>query len=484
MADEDVTQQGLDTSGIGTPPILPSFTQQDAPITGDLQAPPPPQVDAQLQAPPQAAPAVPPPRPPGTSSLGQYQGTKSQIFRSILGDFLYSAGKGMAAAGHGPESNARGAGEAMGALHDRDIEQQQLANQKAAIQATAALKAGQASQYDTEPVTLSNGQVVMMNSIAAAKVRQAQEQAAGRTATQETKNEGALATQGLKNTGAVQVAQIRAGSQSAFGKLTPEMAAIGMPPDPKDYSAGIKDPRFKQAVQQYGQDVTELKQKNALANTTARGMAFAYGRAKYMQVPVLDSDTQEMGFKTPLEIAASGNKYKPLAEADKQMMKNAVFEDIKGAAGKLRAATQANTDGFSAAQVAQMTAAMQADPSGGVLSSTISNLAHAGAKDSLTPKQQDQAIAMQQAYENAYALRGVAGMGSGSDQLRDAIRATLPGPSSPPGYALKQLTAFEQQVNRLHRGVPNMKLRNAGDTGAGSGDVVQTLIDRYKPKTQ
>ena len=447
----------------------------------DAVPPPPPQVPeaaGQAGAPPPVAPAIPPPRPPGTSSLGQYQGTKSQIFRSILGDFLYSAGKGLAAAGHGPEANYRGAGEAMQALPERAIMQQQLANQRAAIEATAQLKEAQANRL--QPATWVDEQGVphQMSAQDFASLKAKEITANKRLEGVEDTNQARKAIGAANNAMSVQVANIRAGAQSAFGKLTPEMAAVGMPPDPKDFAGGVKNPQFKQEVQKYGQAVTDLKQKNALANTKERGMAFAYGRAKYMQVPVLDSDTQEMGFKTPLEIAATGNKYKPLAEADKQMMKNAVFEDIKGAAGKLRAATQANAEGFSPGQVAQMTAAMQADPSGGVLASTISNLAHAGAKDSMTPKQQDQAIAMQQAYENAYALRGVAGMGAGSDQLRDAIRATLPGPSSPPGYALKQLTAFEQQVNRLHRGVPNIKLREAGDTGAG--DAVQNLINKYK----
>lgn len=193
MADGDFVPQG---------PMPPPETQ-DAPIGGDLQAPAPPQVDAQLQPPPdaqpQATPTPMPPRPPGTSSLGQYQGSKSQIFRSILGDFLYSAGKGLAASGHGPEANARGAGAAMGAIADRDILHQQLAIEASKASAEAEVKHAIASQYQQEPVTLSNGETVMMNSIAAAKVRQAQEQAKGRENVQGIKNVGATAVQGLKN---------------------------------------------------------------------------------------------------------------------------------------------------------------------------------------------------------------------------------------------------------------------------------------------
>lgn len=193
MPDEDI-QPTVDTSGANAPPVVP---------------PPPPQPDmtapdiggGQPGAPPpmQAAPTPMPPRPPGTSSLGQYQGSRSQIFRSILGDFLYSAGKGLAASGHGPEANARSVGAAMEAIPDRDILHKQLAMEAQKTQAEADYKHSVAAQYQQEPVTLSNGETVMMNSIAAAKVRQAQEQAKGRENVQGIKNVGAAAVQGLKN---------------------------------------------------------------------------------------------------------------------------------------------------------------------------------------------------------------------------------------------------------------------------------------------
>jgi hypothetical protein len=269
---------------------------------------------------------------------------------------------------------------------------------------------------------------------------------------------------------------LKPGQSSPFGKLTPEMAAVGVPPDPKNYPLGINDPTFRKDVQQYGQAVSDLKQSNAMALARARGESSAYGRAKYMQVPVLDQDTQSPSFKSPLEIAQNPTSYVPLNEGDKLMMKNAVFEDIKGAAGNLRTAITNNKEGFTASQVAQMNAAMRDDPTGGLLKSTIDQLTKAGVKDHMTDAQQAQAVAMQQAYENAYALRSVAGFGSGSDQLRAAIKATLPSASSPPGYAMKQLTAFEQQVDRLGRGVANVKLK---PPAASAPQAVDTLIDRY-----
>ena len=196
-------------------------------------------------------------------------------------------------------------------------------------------------------------------------------------ALQGLKGEQTAGLQAQKGTQALEQIQAKVGTQSSFGKLTPEMAAVGMPPNPQDYPLGMKDPQFNKAIQDYGKAVTAVKTANAKAVGLSRGEGYAYYRAKYMQVPILNNDTQEMGFASPLDIAGHP-ELKPLGEADKQLMKNAVFEDIKGAAGKLREAVTANKDGFSAAQAAQLNAAMQADPTGGLLSTTISTLAHAG----------------------------------------------------------------------------------------------------------
>src|SRR5205807_9197864 len=62
----------------------------------------------------------------------------------------------------------------------------------------------------------------------------------------------------------------------------------------------------------------------------ARGESFAYNRAKYQQIAVLDNNDQTPTFATPLDIAKNPSRYTPLNEGDKIMMKSAVFEDIKG----------------------------------------------------------------------------------------------------------------------------------------------------------
>ena len=123
MPDEPITGPIMDTSGANAAPVIPPPA---------APPPPPPDISTGVQpSPNEVGPQIPPPRPPGTSGLAQPQ-TRSQIFRGILGDFLYSAGKGLAAAGHGPEANYRGAGAAISALPERAIMQRQIGYSAAA----------------------------------------------------------------------------------------------------------------------------------------------------------------------------------------------------------------------------------------------------------------------------------------------------------------------------------------------------------------
>jgi hypothetical protein len=90
-----------------------------------------------------------------------------------------------------------------------------------------------------------------------------------------------------------------------------------------------------------------------------------------------------------------------------------------------------------------------------------------GALGSLTPDQQDFLIATRQLAENAMAMRTILGAGQGSEDMRNAIRQTLPGLLTPDrSMALRQLDAFDKTINRLHRGVPKVKLRT--DLGDGN----------------
>ena len=271
---------------------------------------------------------------------------------------------------------------------------------------------------------------------------------------------------------------------SPWGKLSPEMAEVGVPPNPNDkesYPLGMKDPKFQADVQAYGGAVTALKQKRAMSLALARGLGFAQSRAQYQMVPVLDKQNDNMlTYASMMDIGKNPGRYEDASKGASLGAKEAMFQDMNGASENLRAAYTAmakNGEKFSAGQVTKMTAAMRDDPSGGLLSSVIQNLATAGAKEHLSPTQQAAAIAMLQNYENAFALRGVAGFGQSSDQLRGAIKATLPGPSSPPDYALKQLDAYDAQRERIHRGIPKVSVRTPSGTPPPGANVIS--LDQF-----
>jgi len=68
----------------------------------------------------------------------------------------------------------------------------------------------------------------------------------------------------LAKTQALKVAGTAPKTSSPWGKLTPEMAAVGVPPNPDDkqsYPLGRKDPKFQADVQAYGGAVTALNRK-------------------------------------------------------------------------------------------------------------------------------------------------------------------------------------------------------------------------------
>src|SRR5262249_4305978 len=74
-----------------------------------------------------------------------------------------------------------------------------------------------------------------------------------------------------------------------------------------------------------------------------------------------------------------------------------------------------------------------------------------------TPEEQKLVISTGLAMENVLAVRGVAGMGAGSDMMRAAIQRTVPGgQSANRDFALKQIDAIDNMINQLQQGQPQV----------------------------
>jgi hypothetical protein len=163
------------------------------------------------------------------------------------------------------------------------------------------------------------------------------------------------------------------------------------------------------------------------------------------------------------EMRKNPGRYLPSGEGDKALAKENLMADIAGTSVRTRQAINDMDEDFPEDMKIKIVAAMKADDPHAALDQLIAS----GAVGSLTDKQQNFLIATRQLAENAMAMRSILGAGQGSEDMRSAIRETLPGLLSPDkSYALRQLDAFDATIQRLHRGVPKVPLRT--DLGDGT----------------
>ncbi len=200
---------------------------------------------------------------------------------------------------------------------------------------------------------------------------------------------------------------------------------------------------------------------------TDPGVVRAEVFAGMREYPVINKQTGQLEMRNANDINKSAGNYAPAGEGAKAMGKSALIEDIRGNIGQVRQSLQnPKMPEFTAGQRAQIAVALGAQDSSGALTAAF----RGGVLGSLTNEQQDYLINMAQLKENAMAMRSVLGAGQGSEDMRAAITATIPGPRTPSkAYAGKQLDAFEKVLNRLAKGVPGMPLNNAAPQGGNSG---------------
>lgn len=142
------------------------------------------------------------------------------------------------------------------------------------------------------------------------------------------------------------------------------------------------------------------------------------------------------------------------------LTKTATVQDIQDAITNTRQSITGLKTDFTPQQRAQIALVLKdRDPR-----SALSNFLGSDFAKTLTDDQVNYITDLVQLQENAMAMRGVLGAGQGSEQLRSAILRTVPGMLTPDKkYGLTQLDKFNQQLNRLSRGIIKVPLRN--DTG-------------------
>ena len=244
------------------------------------------------------------------------------------------------------------------------------------------------------------------------------------------------------------------------GALKPEIVSqVGPEPQAKDYPQGEKDPKFLSDSKAWGQAYETALNSEAGAQGAARGAAYQRNR----MYNVLDtSQGNRPIMASGADIQDNPGRFLSGPQGTQAVSKEALVQDIKatiGNVGESLTGMQKAGEGFDSPTRAALAASL-ADPSGSA--GQFFQSVPRGVL--LSPQQQQYVIDIFQLRENAMAMRTLLGGGQGSDELRRAIIATLPGAATPSAdYAKMQLDRLNQTVDRLERGVPEVPLRNRGE---------------------
>jgi hypothetical protein len=226
----------------------------------------------------------------------------------------------------------------------------------------------------------------------------------------------------------------------------------------------------KPPAQRTPEETSWLKgyEQNVKVNKSDPGVARMQVLVNGRMMPALDTEAGNAPtFASPGDIKAHPGQYMPTGPGTQALNKTALLEDIRGNVQQVRSSLGAIPE-FTAEDKVKIAVAMRSkDPA-----SAVSSLLQSATAGSMSPHQQEYLINLANLVENAMAMRAVLGAGQGSEDLRDAIKATIPGPTTPnKAYASKQLDQFEKVLDRLSRGVPQVKLRGEAPATEGGGTV-------------
>jgi hypothetical protein len=202
------------------------------------------------------------------------------------------------------------------------------------------------------------------------------------------------------------------------------------------------------------------EQKNARIKLASTSRVEAYMKTR--MYGAMDAGTGALVYVTPSQIVQSPGKYAPAGAAVSAKTRTGIFQDMDVAQGFLNEAIAKLPDkAFDPGARAQIAGALRSsDPSSAwheFLSSSIAT--------TLDDSQVEYVTALINMQESALALRSIAGMGQGSDKMRDAITKMLPGGGTPSkSYAIRQMKLFKAEVDALRTTVPMI-----GEPGQGGG---------------
>jgi hypothetical protein len=193
----------------------------------------------------------------------------------------------------------------------------------------------------------------------------------------------------------------------------------------------------------------------------------AYGMqriAAMLAVPmsVYDTNTGNFELKTKEEIVQAnnenekkglGSRYVGESASKFTKPKLAAFSEIEASSKQVSDALNNLKGDFDQKQIAKFAQVLKVPDDG----STIKNFLATDVAKTLTPDEISYVTSVKNLRESSFALRGISGMGQGSDMLRSAIADVIPGPRTPnKAFARSSLQRFNTQVAKLKEGVPGL----------------------------
>lgn len=411
----------------------------------------------------------------GTVQPGQAQPqrpvSRGDATLDFLGQFLSNMSQGLAAAGHGPGANLRGAAGAMQAPYQRNVAQYQLGQQQQAQQ--AQIQSEQAKAELERAQAESQRNVVMtpygpMNQALAAKVFPAAINAQGRTQSAELGKEGR-----------VEAAQI---NQGQLMPVPADLKARFKTPDQlplnqlnKLQSLATKAPNEIGLIQLANKGNTDAAEALRVLQQRRGELASIRQSSRGVEVLDFDKDGNPITRWTTVGDAIKGGM-SGAVQGTKNLSRTQQIQDIQYSSTQLRKAIQ-NVEPFTPGQIAKMQVALTSNDE-----KMISTQWGALANDALSPAQQDLTIWLKNINERALSLRNIAGQGQGAQDTRNAIRSLLPNlASGNKDLMFKQLDAFDNQTGILARGIPKPGNSKVPPAPSG-GSKIDSLAQKYGAK--
>lgn len=225
---------------------------------------------------------------------------------------------------------------------------------------------------------------------------------------------------------------------------------------------GPNDPAYTkddEAAVLLGLNAQGLSDKQKQRLQAIRGESYARSRAVYTFKNVVNKQTGEVSEVSAVDMARNPGLYSGASEQEKISMRDAVHEGLTVNFKALGDSMDKLPNGLDTETQATIKMALRSDDPG-VLETLLVNKIKQNAPDEVLQYLTN--IKMTQ--EDILTMRTVGGMGQGSDMMRHAIMAVVPGPgTSSVKEGKMQLAAAKRTMEALFSGRPQSKLGDGGE---------------------